>query len=150
MPSPIDPMILRVHVFEAVNIPTMDIGSKTDCYCSASLDSDIEQTRTKILNDSMTPQWDELMTFQLTTMKEKLVLRLSDENITKDKPISHCTVDLDDLKDGAPKCRWLKMTPEKGIKKGGTLCVAMQITPHGEGIDLRAYIAEPLPKDIEL
>ena len=150
MPSPIDPMILRVHVFEAVNIPKMDIGSKTDCYCSASLDSDIEQTRTKILNDSMTPQWDELMTFQLTTMKEKLVLRLSDENITKDKPISHCTVDLDDLKDGAPKCRWLKMTPEKGIKKGGTLCVAMQITPHGEGIDLRAYIAEPLPKDIEL
>ena len=76
------------------------------------------------------------------------MIRLADKDLKSEKLISTYKVDVAELADGHPKCMWLKLAPAKGVKSGGFLGVAMQIAPYGQTIDLRAYIVEPVPKDV--
>ena len=55
------PLIMHIYALEAINIPKMDLLSKTDPYVVFRKKKDIIGARTKYLDDTLTPQWNELV-----------------------------------------------------------------------------------------
>jgi len=124
------PYILKILIAEATDVPKMDLMSKSDPYVETWLESDVSKSRTKTIDDTLTPQWMEEKEFILTDLHEGLHFRLMDENVTKDQEISKYVYDLSNLQIGVPKEEWIEMN-SSGKKNGGKLNVFFLIMTWG-------------------
>ena len=120
-----NPLIMHVYVIEAFNVPKMDLTSKTDPYVLLRFEKDKIGVKTKALDNTLTPQWNELVDLVITNFNEKLIVEMWDENVTKDKMINSTKIDIEKYLSGNPHFEWIKI--DKIM-----LNLAIQIKPKGE------------------
>ena len=119
------PHILHVYVIEALNVPKMDLTSKTDPYVLLRFEKDKIGVKTKALDNTLTPQWNELVDLIITNFNEALIVEIWDKNIRKDKMINSTKINIEKYLNGEPHFEWIKI--DKMM-----LNLAIQIKPKGE------------------
>ena len=120
-----NPLIIHTYVIEALNIPKMDLMSKSDPYVVLRFEKDNIGVKTRALDNTHTPQWNELLDMIITDQKEKLIIEIWDKNIQKDKIINSIKLDIQKYLDGKPAFEWIKI--DKIL-----LNLAIHIKPLGE------------------
>ena len=103
------PLIMHIYAIEAINIPKMDLMSKTDPYVIFRFEKDIVGSRTKYLEDTLTPQWNELINLIIPDESEDLIIEIWDKNIKKDRMISSTKLSIKKYLDEEPHFEWLKI-----------------------------------------
>ena len=103
------PLIMHIYAIEALNIPKMDLMSKTDPYVVFRFEKDIIGSRTKALDDTLTPQWNELVNLIITDATEDLVIEIWDKNVKKDRMICSTKLDIKKYLDEEPHYEWIKI-----------------------------------------
>ena len=104
-----NPLIMHVYVIEAINIPKMDLTSKTDPFVVLRFEKDNIGLKTKYLDNTLTPQWNELLDLIITDSKEKLIVEIWDKNVRKDKIINSIKLDIQKYLDEKPHFEWIKI-----------------------------------------
>ena len=103
------PLIMHIYAIEAINIPKMDLMSKTDPYALFRFEKDIIGQRTKVLEDTLTPQWNELVNLIITDENEDLIIEIWDKNIKKDKMICSTKLNIKKYLDEEPHYEWVQI-----------------------------------------
>ena len=101
------PLIMHIYALEAINIPKMDLMSKTDPYVVFRFEKDLIGRRTKHLEDTLTPQWNELVDLIITDENEDLIIEIWDKNIKMDKMICSTKLNIKKYLNGEPEFMWL-------------------------------------------
>ena len=139
-----DPLIMHIYVIEALNIPKMDITSKTDPYVVCKFEKDKLGIKTKVLNNTLTPQWNQLLDLIITDSNENLIIEIWDKNIRKDKIICSTKLNINKYLNGVPYFEWIKMN-EKIL-----LNLAIQVKAKNEIFlsqnEVNKYQLSPIPK----
>ena len=105
----LNPLIMHIYVIEAMNIPKMDLTSKTDPYVLLKFEKDNIGIKTKALDNTLTPQWNELLDLIITDPKENLIIEIWDKNVIKDKIIKSTKIDIQKYLNGEPHFEWFKI-----------------------------------------
>jgi hypothetical protein len=132
--APFVPTQLHVIVIEALNIPKMDIGSKTDAFCRVRLSSDVFWSQTRVIEDSLTPQWCESLDFYILNLNLKdlkIEFVIVEKNIRQDKEFGRLALNIGDLKIGVVSNGWYDVS---GSHKNMKLNVALQLIPAGGAV----------------
>ena len=103
------PLIMHIYALEAVNIPKMDLMSKTDPYVVFRFEKDIIGARTKYLEDTLTPQWNELVNLIIPDESEDLIIEIWDKNVKKDKMICSTKLSIKQYLDEEPHFEKMKI-----------------------------------------
>ena len=103
------PLIMHIYALEAINIPKMDLMSKTDPYVVFRFEKDTIGTRTKYLEDTLTPQWNQLIDLIITDINEDLIIEIWDKNIKFDKMICSTKLNIKKYLNGEPEFLWIKI-----------------------------------------
>ncbi|OHT15908.1 C2 domain containing protein [Tritrichomonas foetus] len=109
---------VSVKIIEAKNVPKMDLIGKSDPYVVASVISVNETKKTKSINNTDKPKWDEILTLHYRDQQnDKIKFVMYDEdNVSDDDPIATLEVHLNtiDIEKGIDQ--WYKMDTVKGVK----------------------------------
>jgi len=147
--APFCPMALHAFVIEAFGIPKMDIGSMSDPYVKVKMEEDKIYECTKVIDNTITPQWETQLDVLITNPYGKAVFEIWDKNEKKDKIISSAMIELSEVNDGQVHYKWLKMNGVAKKDQGGNLNVILQCTPIGHPCvtfdDLRLMLYTPNP-----
>ena len=103
------PLIMHIYAIEAINIPKMDMMSKTDPYVVFRFERDNIGIKTKALDNTLTPQWNELVNLTITHINEDLIIEIWDKNIKKDKMICSTKLNIKKYLDEEPHYEWIQM-----------------------------------------
>ena len=137
-----NPLILHAFVIEALNVPKMDLLSKTDPYVLLRFEKDKIGVKTKFLDNTLTPQWNELLDLIITDQKEDLIVEIWDKNVTKDNMISSTTLSIEKYLNGKPHFEWIKIGKMN-------LNLVIQIKPLGEKFitkdEIDLYLLQSVP-----
>ena len=104
-----NPLIMHIYVIEAINIPKTDITSKSDPYVLFKFEGDKIGIRTKVLENTLTPQWNELLDLLITDVNENLIVEILDKNIKKDKFICSTKLVTKKYMNFQPHYEWIKI-----------------------------------------
>jgi len=114
---------LTFKVVEARNIAPMDKGGKSDPYCRLKCSFNKQRFKTKVIEKTLTPKWDESFKFFTSGAPEGTVtLKMWDKDRwTTDDFLGEVTIDVSKYQDKQPVDAWLtlehepkKKNPEKG------------------------------------
>ena len=103
------PLIMHIYALEAINIPKMDLMSKSDPYVVFRFEKDLIGARTKYLDDTLTPQWNQLVNLYITDINEDLIIEIWDKNVKKDKIICSSKLNIQKYLNGQVFYEWIKM-----------------------------------------
>ena len=103
------PLIMHIYAIEALNIPKMDLMSKTDPYVVFRFEKDLIGNRTRVLDDTLTPQWYELVNLIITDPNEDLIIEIWDKNIKKDKMICSTQLSIKKYLNEEPHFEWIQI-----------------------------------------
>ena len=103
------PLIIHIYALEAKGIPKMDLMSKTDPYIIFKFEKDMIGVRTKYLEDTLTPQWNELVNLIIPDESEDLIIEIWDKNVKKDKMINSTKLSIKKYLDEEPHFEWMKI-----------------------------------------
>ena len=125
--------MFHVRVVEATDLPKMDLFGKTDAYCILQYANDKNLMKTKVIEKSFKPVWNEEFHFKVKDLAtDQLIILMKDEDKgSSDDPISRLVISLRDLPVGEVIEKWYSCTPVKGVKKGGKLRLTLHIAPEG-------------------
>ncbi|KAH0786328.1 XYPPX repeat family protein [Histomonas meleagridis] len=124
-------MQLHVRVIEALDIAKMDI-SKSDPYCVISVSSSNDTRRTRVIENSLKPMWNEEFHFNIPNPSNSaLKILMRDKDICKDDDMAHLEVQLCSLPVGQVVDQWYNMIPAHRVKKGGRLHLILHLAPNG-------------------
>jgi hypothetical protein len=136
------PLIMHVYVLEAINIPKMDLMSKTDPYVILRFERDLIGVRTKVLDDTLTPQWNELVNLIITDINEDLIIEIWDKNVKKDKMICSSKLNIKKYLNEEPQFEWIQMGKV-------SINLAIQVKQEGQNFisfqEVDAYQANFIP-----
>ena len=104
-----NPLIMHIYLIEALNIPKMDIASKTDPYALFKFDGDKIGVKSTVLENTLNPQWNELIDLYIINPNEDLALELWDKNNKKDKIICSTKLETKKYMDFEPHYEWIKI-----------------------------------------
>ena len=104
-----NPLIMHIYVIEAINVPKVDLTSKTDPFVVLRFEKDKKGLKTKYLSNTSTPQWNELLNLIITDSKEKLIVEIWDKDVTKDKIINSIKLDIEKYLDEKPHFEWIQI-----------------------------------------
>ena len=104
-----NPLIMHIYAIEAINIPKTDITSKSDPYLLFKFEGDKIGIKSKALENTLTPQWNELINLTITDANEKLIVEIWDKNIKKDKFICKTILDTEKYMNFEPHFEWIKI-----------------------------------------
>ena len=104
-----NPLIMHIYVIEAINIPKTDLTSKSDPYVLFKFEGDKIGIRSKVLEDTLTPQWNELIDLKITDSNENLIVEIWDKNIKKDKLICSTRLETKKYLNFEPHYEWIKI-----------------------------------------
>ncbi|GES95782.1 C2 domain-containing protein [Rhizophagus clarus] len=112
--------VLKLTIFNAKGLRNAERFGTSDPYVKVKVHGNIELARTKVIDDSLNPAWNETHYLILTTLNEFLRLELWDSNgISKDKPLGTSNFELKSLSEN-PK------------QESITTDVLYEGKPHGE------------------
>ena len=100
---------MHIYALEAINIPKMDLMSKSDPYVIFRFEKDLIGARTKYLDDTLTPQWNQLVNLYITDINEDLIVEIWDKNVKKDKIICSSKLNIQKYLNGQVFYEWIKM-----------------------------------------
>lgn len=125
------PYVLNLKLIEAKDVPKMDLG-KSDPYVVAVVEG--QTHKTKVINNTLTPKWDETFTFDLSDYKTAVAeLTLIDKDIASDDKISKLEIGCGYLPYGHIIDQWFTLENLKGgKKKGGQIHVQIQLSQKGK------------------
>lgn len=129
-PNVINPKIkkIHVHVMDGYDIPKTDLVGKTDPYLRIKLNDQEFFQKTKTINDTFTPLWNETITLYSLCSNPSIQLELKDDAPGKDPVISTKNIELNNIRIGEIKEFTEELIPVKGMKKGGKIHFYIQIT----------------------
>ena len=141
------PLILHVYVIEALNVPKMDLTSKSDPYVLIRFEKDNVGLKTKALDNTLTPQWNELLNYTITNHNELLIVEVWDKNdVVKDKMISSTKLNIEKYMSEEPHFEWIKINKM-------LLNLVIQIKPLGESFisrnEIDYYLSTSVVPNIE-
>lgn len=132
-------MNLHIKVIEAVDVPKMDVFSKSDPYCVISLTGFPGRKRTKTIQNTDHPVWNEEFHFPIQNKKNapfndfgsiKISVTLFDEDtFSKDDAISSIEISLNDYIVGRIYDEWYSLFPFKKLKEGGRIHMMVNVLP---------------------
>ena len=126
-------MLLHVKIIEAVDVPKMDIFTDSDPYVILSLNNSSGREKTKVIDNTKHPIWNQDFHFPIRPQNQTLQLILMDKDvISKDDPISQYELPIGSLNVGQVYEEWIDMCPFKGVKTGGKLHLMYQALPNGK------------------
>jgi Ca2+-dependent lipid-binding protein len=124
---------LHVRVVEGRKIPSLDFAGKSDPYCLLQLSSGQQVYRTKVVDNSATPVWNEDFQFPVRdASKDILHILLKDSDLgalSADDQISRGKIALSGLKVGVKSDQWLTLEAVEGAShEGGEVHVWVRLT----------------------
>ncbi|OHS97684.1 C2 domain containing protein [Tritrichomonas foetus] len=127
-------MILHIKAIEGADIPKMDVAGKSDPYLKFTLSTSSQKWKTKTVNNSLTPVWNEELHLPITSsLKDELTVQLyDDDNVSKDDIISSLKFKVDDFKEGKVTDKWYNFEPAKGVKNGGKVRLVFHLDKSGK------------------
>ena len=124
-------MQLHVRVVEATNIAKMDLV-KSDPFCIVSVPESNSTQRTRVIQNSLTPKWNEVFHFSISNPSSAtLHIEMKDEDVIKDDKMATLSIQVCSLPPGQVVDQWYNMTPASGVKKGGNLHLVLHLAPQG-------------------
>lgn len=130
-PFPFNPLMVHVLVEEAKDLANMDVGGKSDPYCKVSLSNDVTAQKTRVIDNSLTPQWFEQFSFMITSMEDFLNILVRDEDRGKDEDMANLQLPLVKFPPGYVIEQWYPLTPCKSVKRGGEIKLKVHIAERG-------------------
>ena len=124
------PLELHVKAIEAKEFPN-NVG-KTDPYLELSFIDDIIKPKTKVLDNTLTPQWFQDFHFYITDLNQQFNVKLWDKNVLKNTLLSEANINLSKHKLNYIYDEWYDMTPSGSYKNGGKVRLETQITEYKE------------------
>ncbi|KAG9301118.1 hypothetical protein G9A89_012501 [Geosiphon pyriformis] len=91
--------VLKITIYNAKGLKNVEKFGTPDPYIKLLLNGRPEITRTKVIQDSLNPHWNETHNIVLTNLQENLNLQLWDKNATKDKSLGMATFECIALKE---------------------------------------------------
>ena len=127
-------MILHLKVVEAVDIPKMDIISKSDPYCIVSLSNSVNRQRTKTIDNTDHPVWNQEFHFPIKHNSNNTPVSISitvydEDTFSKDDIISSIEIPVNDYLVGRVYDEWYSLYPAKKVKKGGRIHLVVHVAP---------------------
>ena len=104
-----NPLIMHIYVIEAINIPKTDLSSKSDPYVLFKFEGDKIGIKSSVLEDTLTPQWNELLDLTVTNPNENLIVEIRDKNVKKDKLICSTVLETQKYMNYEPHYEWIKI-----------------------------------------
>jgi Ca2+-dependent lipid-binding protein len=149
--APFVPARLRVVVIEAINVPRMDIGSKSDPYCMVKLDADVAWKSTAVIDNTLTPQWCEALDlWVLDRSGSDLVLNVAiwDKNVKWNRLMGEQKVTFVGLGPGVAVDGWYDLP---GAAPGIKINLTVQLIVSGDvAIEAPQCVGKPVPKELLL
>jgi len=104
-----NPLIMHVYLIEAINIPKIDLTSKTDPYVVFKFERDKIGIKSTALENTLNPQWNELIDLYITDSNEDLIVEVWDKNVKKDKIICSTKLETKKYMNFEPHFEWIKI-----------------------------------------
>ena len=124
-------MLLHLRVLEATDIAQMD-ANKSDPYCVIRLSSSDETRKTRVIKNTLTPKWNEEFHFTVQNQATcSLVIKMIDQDILVDDPMSTLEINLASLQVGQVLDQWYEMRPCPRVRKGGRIHLITHLAPVG-------------------
>jgi hypothetical protein len=121
-------MNLHVKVVEARDLPKMDTFGKADPYCLLQVSGSKKLERTKVIDKTYTPRWNENFSFPVPSLAETLHLLMKDRDRgSEDDPMSKLEIPLNTLVKGQVTDKWYDLRPFPGVKKGGQIRLGLHL-----------------------
>jgi Ca2+-dependent lipid-binding protein len=126
-------LVLHIRLREGVDIPSLDLVGKSDPFCLIQLSSSAQVFRTKVIENSSKPVWNE--DFQVNVhdpAKDTLHIQMrDDDDASEDDLISKTKIALSTLTPGTVTDLWIDMEPIR-VKHGGKIHVQLALLPADE------------------
>jgi len=113
---------LTVKVIEARNIAAMDKGGTSDPYCRLKCNFNKQRFKTKVIDKTLTPKWDEVFKFFAPSHADgQVIVKMWDKDRwTTDDFLGEIMIDLKNFADGKPHDLWLTLNNEPKKKDGAS------------------------------
>ena len=111
---------------EAKEFPN-NVG-KTDPFLELFFIDDVIKEKTKVIDNTLTPQWFQDFHFYITDLNEPFKIKLWDENALKNSEISETTLNFSKHKFNFIYDEWYGMTPLGSYKNGGKVRLMTQVS----------------------
>jgi Ca2+-dependent lipid-binding protein len=122
-------MRLHVHVRSARGLAKMDIIGESDPYAIIQLGGCSSIFKTTVKANTLEPVWDEKFCFPIhNPAQQSLSILLRDQDVTRDEDMATVEIPVGSAAVGAIVEQSYELQPVKGVKMGGVLDVAFQIT----------------------
>lgn len=90
--------VLKLTIFSARGLRNVERFGTSDPYVKVKAHGNIELARTKVIDDSLNPAWNESHFLILTSLSDFLMLEIWDFNgMSKDKPLGTSNFELKSL-----------------------------------------------------
>jgi len=125
---------LSVKVIEARNIAAMDKGGTSDPYCRLKCNFNKQRFKTKVIDKTLSPKWEETFKFFAPYPPEgQVTIKMWDKDRwTSDDFLGEVLLDITKFADGKSQDLWLTLSNEPKKKEGSTKGeVHVQITYDG-------------------
>jgi len=111
---------LSIKVVEARHIAAMDKGGTSDPYCRIKCNFNKQRFKTKVIDKTLTPKWEETFKFFAPYPPEGLIsLKMWDKDKwTTDDFLGEIHLELGKFADGKEQDLWLQLTDEPKKKEG--------------------------------
>lgn len=127
-------MELHIKVLEAADIPSADVLSHSDGYIKITTSTSSQVWRTKVVDDSSHPVWNEEFHIPITSsMKDVVTFTLMDkDSVTRDDEISQRDFPVTSFPPGKIIDDWWQFQPMKGFKSGGKVRLVFHLSRCGQ------------------
>ncbi|BEI84326.1 hypothetical protein CcaverHIS002_0409300 [Cutaneotrichosporon cavernicola] len=89
--------VLRVHLKNAVDVKNVEAMGKSDPYAKVMIGSKVF-ARTEVCDDTLNPNWDQIVYVPVHSLKEKVKIELMDyQNIGKDRSLGSVSFNVSDM-----------------------------------------------------
>jgi tRNA A-37 threonylcarbamoyl transferase component Bud32 len=112
--------VLTVKVTEARHIAAMDKGGTSDPYCRLKCNFNKQRFKTRVIDKTLTPKWDESFKFFAPSQPEgQVILKMWDKDRwTTDDFLGEVTIEINKFADGKPHDMWITLNHEPKKKDG--------------------------------
>jgi hypothetical protein len=150
--APFQLYAVTLTVFEAKDVPKMDVIGTCDPYCLVALIGSRLVYKTKVIKKTYTPTWNETVSFLLTNpTTDVLRIFMKDDDIAFDDPIATLDLPIAPLLNRAPVEAWVEMKPTKRVKMTPSIrykIAAGQARPREYRSDQTGYTEKSTPAQI--
>ncbi|CAF1216345.1 unnamed protein product [Adineta steineri] len=123
---------LEVIIVEGRNLKQKDTFSENDAYVKVYLDDKSQKQKSKTIQNSNNPKWNQSFVFNHLTGQDTLYIDIYDKDSVKDEKIGSIHIDLHDLYNKGRIDNWFHIP----AKNGSTSCGEIHLILHYERLQL--------------